>query len=296
MTGWDDAPANATIVTATLTRDTGWRAGLAPWRGRTIRDVVLFVVFLILVLWTVAPGQFTHADPLRGVSSQKLLPPSWAHPFGTDYLGRDLFSRVVHGTSLTLLAAAIAVPVGLVFGGLLGLLAAGLRRFVDTAIMRLIDVLLAVPGFLMALTLVTTLGPGITTLGLAIGISAIAPFARLMRSEVMTIREMPYVEAAWLSGHGRLYILFREILPNALGPVLALVAVEISHAILIISALSFLGYGNPPPSPEWGVLIAEGRKYLATAWWITTFPGVTLIATVLAFAALSRRLQAAGRL
>jgi peptide/nickel transport system permease protein len=291
MSGQEDASPALLPDTDTAGRRT---SGGVRW-GRTVQDITLFAIFLVLVLWVAAPGQFTDANPLRGISSQKLLPPSGSHPFGTDYLGRDLFSRVVHGTSLTLMAAAIAVPVGLVCGGFLGLLAAGLRGFVDTAIMRLIDILLAVPGFLMALTLVTTLGPGIGTLGLAIGISAIAPFARLTRSEVLTVREMPYVEAAWLSGHSRTYILFREILPNALGPVLALIAVEVAHAILIISALSFLGYGNPPPSPEWGVLIAEGRKYLATAWWITTFPGLALIATVLSFAALSRRLQALGR-
>jgi peptide/nickel transport system permease protein len=295
MSGLDDArtassfPAAARPTARLISR----RAGF-PAVG--FDTVALALVFLLLLALILAPGLFTCSDPLHGISAQKLLPPSAAHPFGTDYLGRDLFSRVVYGTPLTLLSAAIAVPIGLVCGGILGLLAAGLRGIVDTAIMRVIDILLAIPGFLMALTLVTAFGPGIVTLGVAIGISAIAPFARLTRAEVLRVRELPFVEAAWLCGHSRAHILFREILPNALGPVLAMVAIEIAHAILMISALAFLGYGDPPPSPEWGELIAEGRKYLATAWWITTFPGFVLITTVVAFAALSRKLQALSRI
>jgi peptide/nickel transport system permease protein len=295
MRGLNDAQTASSFPAATrpMARHISRRAGFPAVGFDTLALALVFLLLLALIL---VPGLFTNSDPLHGISAQKLLPPSAAHPFGTDYLGRDLFSRVVYGTPLTLLCAAIAVPIGLVCGGILGLLAAGLRGIVDTAIMRAIDILLAIPGFLMALTLVTAFGPGIVTLGVAIGISAIAPFARLTRAEVLRVRELPFVEAAWLSGHSRVYILFREILPNALGPVLAMVAIEISHAILMISALAFLGYGDPPPSPEWGELIAEGRKYLATAWWITTFPGLVLIATVLAFAALSRKLQALSRI
>jgi peptide/nickel transport system permease protein len=261
-----------------------------------LANAVLAVIFLVLALWIVIPGAFTGYDPLSGISAEKLLAPSLAHPFGTDYLGRDLFARVVYGTPLTLLAACVAVPIGLVFGSVLGLLAAGLRGMTETVIMRFIDILLAMPGFLLALSLVAAFGPSVVTLGVAIGIATIAPFARLTRSEVLRVSQLEFVEAASLSGHGRLHILFREILPNALGPVLAMIAIEVSQAILVVSALAFLGYGNPPPSPEWGMLIAEGRKYLATAWWITTFPGLVLIVAVLAFALLSRKLQALGRL
>jgi len=256
----------------------------------------LAAVFLLLALWIAIPSVFTSYDPLSGISAEKLLAPSLSHPFGTDYLGRDLFARVVYGTPLTLLAACVAVPIGMVFGSVLGLLAAGLGGVTETIIMRFVDILLAIPGFLLALSLVAAFGPSVVTLGVGIGISTIAPFARLTRSEVLRVSQLDFVEAAYLSGHGRLHILFHEILPNALGPVLAMIAIEVSQAILIVSALAFLGYGNPPPSPEWGMLIAEGRKYLATAWWITTFPGLVLIVAVLAFAALSKKLQAFGRL
>lgn len=291
MSGLNEAayPSDKDVPVHLIARRTSW-----PTFG--FSTVALALVLLLLALWIFVPGLFTGNDPLHGISAQKLLPPSTEHPFGTDYLGRDLYSRVVHGTPLTLLSAAIAVPIGLMCGGLLGLLAAGLRGFVETAVMRVVDILLAIPGFLMALTLVTAFGPGTVTLGIAIGISTIAPFARLTRAEVLRIRELPFVEAAWLSGHSRSHILYHEILPNAMGPVLAMIAIEIAHAVLMVSALAFLGYGNPPPSPEWGELIAEGRKYLATAWWITTLPGVVLIATVVAFAALSRKLQAQSRM
>lgn len=259
-------------------------------------DVALALVFALLALWIVVPELFTAQDPLTGISAQKLRPPSAAHPFGTDYLGRDLFSRVVHGAFPTLLGPALAVPIGLAFGALLGLLSAGIGGIVDTLAMRFVDILLAIPGFLLALCLVAAFGPSTVTLAVAIGISTIAPFARLTRGEVLRVRGFDFVEAAHLSGHGRLRTLLREVLPNAVAPVLALVAIEVSHAILTISALAFLGYGNPPPSPEWGVVIAEGRKYLATAWWITVLPGLALIAVAVAFAALNRRLQKLGRI
>lgn len=258
-------------------------------------NLALLALLLLLAAWILFPSTFAAQDPLIGISAQKLRPPSFEHPFGTDYLGRDLYSRVVHGTAPTLLGPALAVPIGLAFGVLLGLVSAGFRGIADLVVMRVVDILLAVPGFLLALCMVAALGPSTVTLAIAIGVAAIAPFARLTRSEVLRVRELDFVEAAHLAGHGRLRTLLREVLPNAIGPVAALVAIEVSHAILTISALAFLGYGNPPPSPEWGIVIAEGRKYLGSAWWITVLPGAVLIAVALAFAALSRRLQTLGR-
>lgn len=269
---------------------------VAALRSLRAGDVALAGLFVLLATWILIPAAFTGQDPLIGVSAQKLRPPSIDHPFGTDYLGRDLFARVVHGAAPTLLGPALAVPIALAFGALAGLVSAGFRGAADMAVMRVVDILLAIPGFLLALCMVAALGPSTVTLAVAIGIAAIAPFARLTRSEVLRVRELDFVEAAHLAGHGRLRTLVHEILPNAFGPVAALVAIEVSHAILTISALAFLGYGNPPPSPEWGIVIAEGRKYLGSAWWITVLPGAVLIAVALAFAALSRRLQAIGRI
>lgn len=291
------APPRALEVVDASIQATKGTQGLRPLKRLAFPgNVILSLIFLIIALAIAYPGLFTSHDPLMGKSAEKLLPPSYAHLFGTDYLGRDLLSRVIYGAPLTLVAAGLSVPIGLIFGVLFGLLAAGLRGAVDTVIMRLIDILLSIPGFLLALCLVSALGPSTITLAVAVGISSIAVFTRLMRSEVLRVGEFDFVEAAYLSGHGPLRTMFHDILPNSLGPVLALAPIEMSHSILTISALAFLGYGNPPPSPEWGVLLAEGRNFLGSAWWITTMPGLALIVVAVAFAALSKKLQDAGRI
>lgn len=260
-------------------------------RRVTVGGAIVAAIIAIVVLWALVPGPFTSQDPLSGDPAERFTAPGGAHWFGTDELGRDVFARVVHGTRLTLSAAGLAVAIGLVGGTLLGLAAATFRGVVDATTMRIVDVLLAIPGFLLALCLVAAVGPSTYTVGVAIGIASIATFARLMRSEVLRVREFDFVEAAYLNGFSRLRTMFREILPNSVGPVLALVAIEVSASIILISALGFLGYGNPPPQPEWGVIVADGRSYLGTAWWITTLPGIVLVVTVAAFARLSRRLQ-----
>lgn len=266
------------------------------WARFSAADVLTALIIAILCLWAVAPGLFSGHDPISGIAAERLRGPSPDHWFGTDHLGRDVFARVVHGTRLTLSAALLASTIGLVFGTLLGLVAATLGGFVDVAVMRFVDVLLAIPGFLLALCLVTAMGPGTYSVAIAIGISSIATFARLARSEVLRVREFDFVEAAWLNGFSKTRTMLREILPNSATPVLALFAIEVSSAIIMIAALGFLGYGNPPPEPEWGVIIANGRAYLANSWWITTLPGLVLIVSVISFAHFSRRLRKASKL
>lgn len=252
----------------------------------------LTVAPLVVVMgWALFPSLFSGFDPISGVPAQKLQEPSVQHWFGTDHLGRDVFARVVHGTSQTLLTAGLAVLIGLVAGTGLGLLAATAGRVADTVTMRLIDVLLAVPGFLISLIIVTAFEPGPISLGVGVGIASIASFARVVRSEVLRVRSLDYVEAAFMNGGTYWSVVFKHILPNSCGPVLALLAVDLGVAILAISGLGFLGFGAPPPTPEWGLLIAEGRQYLASAWWLTTLPGAVIVAVVVLLAGLGRQLH-----
>jgi peptide/nickel transport system permease protein len=273
-------------------------APAGPHRRRRV-DVPLVLaaaVLALVVAWVFLPSLFSGHDPLVGVPRDRFLAPSGAHWFGTDFLGRDVFARVVHGASQTMKGAAIAIVLALVVGSLLGLVAASAGGIVEAGVMRVVDVLLALPGLLLALCIVATLGPSAGAVAIGIGVAAIAPFARLMRAEVLRVRHSEYVEAAHISGSGYWSALFRHVLPNSAGPVLSLVAVEFGAAILSIAALGFLGYGTRPPTPEWGSMVSEGRTYLATAWWLTTLPGVVIIVVVLAFNRVSRTVLARSRL
>ena len=268
-------------------------AVLAPRRRRPALRPALWLVslpLLVVAAWALVPDWFTAYSPLDGVPSENFEAPSASHPFGTDHLGRDVFSRVVFGTRQTLLTAGLAVLIGLVVGTLIGLVAATAGRAADATAMRLVDVLLAVPGFLISLVIVTAFAPGPVSLGVGVGIASIASFARVVRSEVLRVRNLDYVEASFLNGGTYLSVVGRHILPNAAGPVLALLAVDLGAAILAISGLGFLGFGAPPPTPEWGLLIAEGRQYLGSAWWLTSLPGVVIVTTVILLAALGRQL------
>ncbi|TYL53122.1 ABC transporter permease [Agromyces mariniharenae] len=256
---------------------------------RTIRralrrpDLVLaWAVIVLTVAWAIVPWLFTAADPLAGVPAEKLQGPSAAHPFGTDAIGRDLYARVVYGAVHSLSGAFVAVTVGLVGGTLLGVLAGSLGGAVDAVIGRVVDVLLAIPALLLSLSIIILLGFGTVNAAIAVGIGSIAAFARLSRSEVVRVRQADFVEAAFGSGARIHTVLFRHVLPNSLTAVIALAALQFGTAILAISTLGFLGYGAPPPTPEWGLLIAEGRNYVATSWWLTVLPGLVVVVVVLA--------------
>jgi peptide/nickel transport system permease protein len=267
-------------------------AGVVLRRAARRPGLVLSVLVLVLtVAWAVAPGLFTGYDPLAGVPREKLRPPSAAHLFGTDETGRDVFARVVHGAELSLSATVTAVLIALVTGTVLGLLAGARGGWLDTVLMRLTDVLLAVPAILLSLALVTALGFGTTKVAVAVGVANIANFVRLMRAEVLRVRTGVYVEAARAAGVRPSVVLARHILPNAAGPVLVLAVLQVGTAVLEISALSFLGYGAAPPTPEWGSLVAEGRSFLASAWWMTSLPGLVIAAVVLSANRISRALE-----
>ncbi len=239
-------------------------------------------VLALVALWAIAPGWFTSYNPVLGTAGQQLQAPSAAHWLGTDALGRDSYARLVYGAVHSLSGAFVAVSVGLVLGTLLGLVAGAAGGWVEDAVMRLVDVLLSVPSLLLSLSVIIILGFGTVNAALAVGIVSVASFARLVRSEVVRVRRSDYVEAALGSGGRFAAVLWRHVLPNSLTSVIALAALQFGSAILAISTLGFLGYGAPPPTPEWGLLIAEGRNYISTAWWLTAAPGLLVAAVVLA--------------
>lgn len=289
----DDRPEAAPGVSmAPVAATRGERAArLLRFLGGRPGLLVAVVVILLVLLAAFVPHVLASGDPNAGVVADKLRPPSGAHPFGTDYLGRDVYTRVVHGASLSLQATVIAVAVALVVGGLIGLLAGFVGRWVDEALMRVVDVLLSIPPVLLSLALITALGYGIVKVAIAVGIASVANLARVMRAETLRIRRSTYVEAARAVGTRWYVTLWRHVLPNAAGPVLVLAVLEFGLAVLAISSLSFLGFGAPPPAPEWGALIAEGRNYIAASWWLCAAPGLTIAATVLSVNRISRALD-----
>jgi peptide/nickel transport system permease protein len=277
-------------ATASVPSSRPRRLGARQW------DLYLAVAVIALaVLWAVIPGAFAPGDPLTGTPADKLLPPSAAHWFGTDTLGRDLFGRVVHGAVHSLSGALIAVTLGLALGTILGAIAGAIGGVVDDILMRVVDVLLAIPGLLLSLSVIILLGFGTVNAAIAVGLGSVAAFARLMRSEVARVRRSEYVEAAYGSGGTFLTVLRRHVLPNSLTPIVALAALQFGPAILAISTLGFLGYGAPPPTPAWGLLIAEGRNYTATAWWLTALPGLVVVAVVLSANRISPRIGRRSR-
>ncbi|WP_192456285.1 ABC transporter permease [Musicola keenii] len=273
-----------------------------PLRRKTLRLrryvaqpglLLAWLVLLTVMLWALFPALFTHDNPVEGIAGAQRLAPGQQALLGTDQLGRDVYTRIVYGASHSLSGAAIAVGLGLGLGSVLGLLAGALGGRSDTLVMRAVDVLLAIPSLLLALTVIILLGFGNVNASIAVGTILVAKFARLVRAEVLRVRNSDYVEAAFGSGGTFWSVLWRHILPNALPNVLAYAALQFGYAILELATLSFLGYGAPPPTPEWGLLIAEGRNYLATAWWLTTFPGLLVVAVVLAANRVSQSLRRA---
>ncbi len=272
-------------------RLTAERRSTVPLSGSDIVSALALVVLGIIVLWTLVPSWFTAYDPLVGDAADKFLPPDLQHWFGTDRAGRDTFTRVVHGTHNTVYGAITSTVIGLCVGSAIGVVAGVARGVLDTVLMRLVDVLLAFPGFLIALCIVSAFGPGTEKIAIGVGIGAVAPFARVARSEALRVVQLDFVDAARISGAKPAAVLFRHVLLNSVGPVIALVPTELGATILNIASLGFLGYGAPPPQPEWGTLLSEGRDYLAQAWWLTSLPGFVVLGTVLAVSRAGRLLQ-----
>lgn len=267
----------------------GRRPGLARPIARRLGElarqpilVASWIVVLVVIGWAVAPGLFTSYGPYAGDAAASFSPPSAEHWFGTDRLGRDLFARSVYGAQTTLTATLLAVLIAFGVGTLVGLIAGFAGGIVDTAVMRVIDVFLAIPNLLLAMVVVSVLGYSTQNIALAVGISSIASFARVMRAQVLSVVTQDYVKAAYGLGVGRLGVMLRHVVPNSLSSVIALAALEIGTAVLAVASLGFLGYGAPPPQPEWGLLVAEGRDYVAVHPWASILPGAALAVVVIA--------------
>lgn len=228
-------------------------------------------------------GVIAPQDPTALDMEALLVGPEPRHPFGTDELGRDIFSRVIFGTRYALLIGVAVVLIEAVIGVVLGAAAAYFGGWPDAVLMRIVDVMLAVPTLVLALAIAGVLGGGLGNMILAIGVTGWREFARLIRGQVLIIRTSPYVEAARALGAGDLRVLARHVLPNALGTVIVFATLEMPSALLWAASLSFLGLGAQPPTPEWGAMVAEGRGFIGQAWWVSTFPGLAIMLTVLGF-------------
>jgi peptide/nickel transport system permease protein len=263
--------------------------------GRTLPvrpGTVLALVFVGLVLVAaVAPGLLAWHDPNHLDLTHTLAAPSWSHPFGTDDAGRDLFTRAIYGTreslGIGLGATALAMLVAIVLG-FTSALAGGI---VDVVITRILEVTFAFPVLLLAMLLIAIRGPSVATLVVAVGVGSAPGYARMVRGQVLNVRNAGYIEAADALGHGRWSVGRRHLFPNAMRPLVAVTTLGIGQSIVWASGLAFLGMGVAPPSPEWGALLNAGRLYITTSWWLEILPGLVIVLLALAVTSLGRTLQ-----
>ena len=253
--------------------------------------VLLFVVAALLAPW-IAPHDPAEADLFR-----RLQPPAWqeggewAFPLGCDGLGRDILSRLLYGARVSLLVAALVIGIAAVIGTLLGLAAGYLRGWADTVISRLVDTLLGFPYLIFAIGLMAMMGPGLHNIVLVLVYKEWVFACRVVRGETLAAREHDYVEAARALGCGPVHIMLREILPNVLSPVLVVATFRMAYVIILEASLSFLGLGVQPPASSWGNMVADGRDFLVDAWWVSTLPGLAILALVLAINLASQGLR-----
>lgn len=253
-------------------------AGLVRHRGALIGLLILAA----LAAMAVGAPWLSARDPIRTAPREALQAPGARFVLGSDQFGRDVASRVLHGARVSLLVGVISVSIAVGLGAPIGLVSGYYGGRLDALIMRVMDVMLAFPGILLALAIVSVLSPGLGNVMIAVGLSAVPGYARLVRATVLSAREHLYVEAARALGGRDGGILVRDILPNVVAPLIVTATLGLGGAILSAAALSFLGLGSQPPQPEWGRMLSEGRDYLREAWWISTFPGLGILLTVLA--------------
>lgn len=257
----------------------------------TFKTLFPAVVIILLLLIVIAPQWFSLQGPEEMDMEAVLQSPSWHHLFGTDALGRDLYSRVIYGSALSLSIGVGATLLGCTGGIVLGLLASLGPRSVQKVVVRLLDILLAFPELLLALLVIAVLGRGPVNTLLAVGLSSIAGYARLLRSQILQVKLSGYVQQAVILGESPFTIIIRHIIPNTLRPLLILVTLGIGQSVLHASSLSFLGMGVIPPTAEWGALLAEGRDYFDIAPWMSLLPATVVAISVIALTLFGRRLQ-----
>ena len=244
------------------------------------RIIIYGSVLAVLVVLSLFAPYFAPYDPIQ-ISMEGRKSPNVDHIFGTDRLGRDILSRIIYGTKYSLSIGIMSVSIGLIFGTTMGVLSAYYGGLVDTIIMRFIDALLAFPGILLALVVIAVLGPGLFNVMLAVGISTVPEYARLARGKVLSVMQLEYIEAIHSIGGSNIRVILKHIPPNISAPITILATLQVGNAILVGSGLSFLGMGAQPPTPEWGLMTAEGRSFMSQAWWISTFPGIAILITVI---------------
>jgi dipeptide transport system permease protein len=251
--------------------------------------VIGLAVIVALVVLAASADLISPYSPILTDATAFLKPPSWqdggslAHPLGTDAIGRDMLSRLIHGTRLSLLIGAAVVALSVLVGTVLGLVAGFVRGGLEIGIMRLMDIILTLPTLLLAIVIVAILGPGVMNALIAVAIVLLPHYVRIARAAVITEASKDYVTAARLIGASDLRLMVKEVLPNCMAPLIVQATLGVSTAILDAAALGFLGLGAQPPTPEWGTMLADAREFVLRAWWVVTFPGLMILIAVLAF-------------
>ncbi|MDI7258859.1 MAG: ABC transporter permease [Thermodesulfobacteriota bacterium] len=263
------------------------------WRYFKRNRLAMGGLAMIILVFLVAgfASLIAPYDPGKTDVSLKLKPPSLRNYLGTDQLGRDVFSRMLHGSRVSLSVGFVAVAISILIGILVGAVAGYYGRWVDPVLMRFVDIMLCFPSFFLILTVVALLGPSLFKVMLVIGITSWMGTSRFVRAEFLSLRERDFVQAATALGVKDRRIIFKHILPNALAPVFVTATLDVATAILVEAGLSFLGFGVQPPAPSWGNILTEGRTYIFDAWWLTVFPGLAILTTVLSFNLLGEGLR-----
>jgi ABC-type dipeptide/oligopeptide/nickel transport system permease subunit len=273
------------VISATYDRIT------TLFKGFTIAEKIAFLTVVMIFVVALGAPMFSPYDPAGPHYESSLAGPSVDFPLGTDLTGRDVLSRMIYGARVSLLVGIVAITIAIGIGVPLGSIAGYVGGWIDEAIMRMFDILIAFPALVLALGLVGSLGPSLRNIIIVIGVVYSPQYARLIRGEVLSVKEEEYVEAAKNTGLSNAKILGRHVIPNSFGPVIVQGTFHVATAIIFEASLSFLGLGIQPPTPSWGIMISSGRQYLSQAWWLTTFPGLAIVATVLSFNILGDALQ-----
>ena len=278
----------ATATARTLPWYAPPRVAQAMRQARRYPVVPLALLVCLLALPAALAPQIAPYDPLRGSLAKRLKPPVWMeggtsdHLLGTDKLGRDILSRMIYGARVSLAVSLIAIVVGGIIGVALGLVSGYFGGKTDALLMRLVDISLSLPTILLALVLVAAVGPSFSTVIIVLVVLLWARYARLVRGETLVIKERDFIARARVAGASHMRIMFRYIFPNVVNSLTVLATLQVGYVILLESALSFLGAGLPRPTPAWGLMIADGRELIVTAWWVSMFPGLAIMLTVLA--------------
>lgn len=278
----------ATVTVRTLPWYSPPRMAQTLRQARRYPLIPISILAIVLVIPALFANQIAPYDPLKGSLAKRLHPPAWQeggsidHPLGTDKLGRDILSRLIHGARVSLMVSMVAIFVGGILGTAVGLISGYFGGKVDALLMRLVDISLSLPTILLALVLVAAVGPSFGTVITVMVVLLWARYARLVRGETLTIRERDFIARARVAGASHTRIMVKYIFPNVINSLVVLATLQVGYVILLESALSFLGAGLPRPMPAWGLMIADGRELIVTAWWVSMLPGLAIMFTALA--------------